>query len=102
MSKHKFKEYKIIFSPDDNEVNLYRGQGIITFGMENVIEASIKILNRLEEEKIRAQEAYHRLQSENKQLKNLIIELEDKVDALENENVYLRVGGKTGKQELTE
>jgi hypothetical protein len=100
MSKHKFKEYKIIFSPDDNEVNLYRGQGIITFGTDNVIQASIKILNRLEEEKAKTQEAINRLESENRQLQNLVIELQDKVDGLESENIFLRIGGKSQKQEV--
>jgi len=95
MSKHKFKEYKIVLSPDDNEINLYRGQGIITFGTENVIQASIKILNRLEEEKAKAQEAYGLLQSENDKLQHLVIELQNRVHSLENENIFLRIGGKS-------
>ena len=99
MSKTKFKEYKIVLSPHDNEINLYRGQGIITFGTENVIQASIKILNRLEEEKAKAQEAYNALQSENSQLQNLVIELTNKVDSLENENIFLRIGGKKAEPE---
>lgn len=99
MSKVKFKEYKIVLSPDDNEVNLYRGQGIITFGTENVIEASIKILNRLEEEKVRVEERNNALASQNAQLQNLVIELQDKVETLESENDYLRFGGKPTTQE---
>jgi len=100
MSKIKFKEYKIVLSPDDNEINLYRGQGIITFGTENVIQASIKILNRLEEEKIRIEEANTALASQNSQLQNLVIELQEKVETLESENDYLRFGGKHAPQEV--
>lgn len=100
MSNPKHKGYKIEFSPDDNEVNLYRGQGIITFGVENVITASIKILNRLEEENAKNLEANAALKNENNKLQNLVIELTNRVGSLESENKHLRFGNKNLGKDL--